>query len=447
MDAQRAWGSALLSLEDALPERPRAALEAALVAARGDLDAALAALATAESDAEAGSSGGEFGEGTAPLLPASGAAATPPPLAPADIADVCVFLISGARARLMRAVPPRHGRVLAHGLVLAERPSAAAARRLLPLLGREACLVVLNAATSELAQVVEVSAPRWVEDLLQGAPPHVAVSTLPGAGAADAAALAARGAPTRPVRGSPLLHGVVGARLADGAVVHSREELDAALARRRRKAGAGAASDSEEEDLDALMDALHLADQCSAEASPASVLALGAAPTALRAAAEGHASARRLHSDAAEAAAARGAAAAAAAAAGAAARHAGAAANARRGAAAAAFQANNAELLNTFTVDLHGLAVAAAISTLRKHLKHLGALRHPGGVLLRLVVGHGLHSAGGRPKLLPAVVVELGRHPLLFDTDEDNPGVVRVLLDAAYAGGAAGGAGGKARRK
>lgn len=109
--------------------------------------------------------------------------------------------------------------------------------------------------------------------------------------------------------------------------------------------------------------------------------------------------------------------------------HKAAASAARRRASASSFHANNAEILNTFKVDLHGLSVEDAIIVLDRHLKLLGRLQHPGGVLLRVVTGVGKHSSEGKAKILPAVVQHLAEGGHLFDTEECNPGVVRVLLD------------------
>ena len=65
---------------------------------------------------------------------------------------------------------------------------------------------------------------------------------------------------------------------------------------------------------------------------------------------------------------------------------------------------------------------------LERHYAHLSGLGHPGGVLLQIVTGVGKHSPAGRPVLLPAVVAWLSERRLLFDTEEHNTGVVRVLL-------------------
>jgi DNA-nicking Smr family endonuclease len=141
-----------------------------------------------------------------------------------------------------------------------------------------------------------------------------------------------------------------------------------------------------------------------------------------------HQAAQRVLSSASRAATAAGDAAAGAAHRRAAKAAAAAAAAARRAASAAAFRLHNASLLNTFVVDLHGCHVDEALLILERHVTHLSALRNP-AVLLRVVTGAGRHSREGRPVLLPAVVRWLSSRGLLCDTEEDNPGMIRVLLE------------------
>lgn len=103
---------------------------------------------------------------------------------------------------------------------------------------------------------------------------------------------------------------------------------------------------------------------------------------------------------------------------------------ARQRSSAAAFHAHNAAILNIFKLDLHGMHVKEAVTVLEKYVEGLGRLQHPGGVLLKVVTGFGRHSAiPGRAKVLPAVVEYLAEAGMLFDVEEENPGMVRVLLE------------------
>jgi Smr domain len=114
-------------------------------------------------------------------------------------------------------------------------------------------------------------------------------------------------------------------------------------------------------------------------------------------------------------------------------RHASAFLAARQRSSAAAFHAHNAAILNTFKLDLHGMHVKEAVTVLKKYIEGLGALQHPGGVLLKIVTGFGRHSTvPGRAKVLPAVVQYLAEVGVLFDVEEENPGMVRVLLEPQW---------------
>jgi F0F1-type ATP synthase membrane subunit b/b' len=111
-------------------------------------------------------------------------------------------------------------------------------------------------------------------------------------------------------------------------------------------------------------------------------------------------------------------------------RHAVAFQQARQRSSLAAFHAHNSSILNTFKLDLHGMYVTEAVNMLKRYVEGLGSLGHPGGVLLKVVTGFGQHSAiPGRAKVLPAVVEYLAESGVLFDVEEENPGMVRVLLE------------------
>lgn len=93
-----------------------------------------------------------------------------------------------------------------------------------------------------------------------------------------------------------------------------------------------------------------------------------------------------------------------------------------------AYFARNLHILNSFKIDLHGLHVREALYILRKYVNGLVSLHHPGGVLLKIITGCGSHSKEGTATLLPAVIKELSNRRYLFDIEEKNSGMIRVLL-------------------
>jgi len=108
---------------------------------------------------------------------------------------------------------------------------------------------------------------------------------------------------------------------------------------------------------------------------------------------------------------------------------------ARQRSSAAAFHAHNAATLNIFKLDLHGMHVKEAVTVLKKYVEGLGQLHHPGALLVKVVTGFGKHSAiPGRAKILPAVIEYLAEAGVLFDVEEENPGMVRVLLEHSRRG-------------
>ncbi len=111
-------------------------------------------------------------------------------------------------------------------------------------------------------------------------------------------------------------------------------------------------------------------------------------------------------------------------------RHSSASVRARQRSSRAAFHAHNSGILNTFKLDLHGMHVKEAVNKLKQYVEGLAGLQHPGGILLKVVTGFGQHSQiPGRAKVLPAVVEYLAEAGVLFDVEEENPGMVRVLLE------------------
>ncbi|KAI8993845.1 hypothetical protein BD414DRAFT_436080 [Trametes punicea] len=82
-------------------------------------------------------------------------------------------------------------------------------------------------------------------------------------------------------------------------------------------------------------------------------------------------------------------------------------------------------------VDLHGLYVKEAIQYTDKAIQEA---RARGDSKIRLIVGKGLHSAGGVAKLKPAIEELMQRHGLVAELDEHNSGVLIVNLDGQSTG-------------
>lgn len=95
---------------------------------------------------------------------------------------------------------------------------------------------------------------------------------------------------------------------------------------------------------------------------------------------------------------------------------------------ATAFVAFNAGIVNTHTLDLHGMHVDEAMQVLSNNLACLGALHTGGGVSLRVITGVGRHSLNGRAVIRSAVVRYLTDANYPFNLEPDNPGVVIVRI-------------------
>ncbi|MEW5299155.1 MAG: hypothetical protein WDW36_002197 [Sanguina aurantia] len=101
-----------------------------------------------------------------------------------------------------------------------------------------------------------------------------------------------------------------------------------------------------------------------------------------------------------------------------------------------AYEASNSDIVNTFTLDLHGMSADAALSKLGKHLLLLSDLKSEEGLLtLRVVTGKGLHSVDKVPVLRAQVIDELTLQKLRWNLDPRNEGVVCVHLGARQAAG------------
>lgn len=64
-----------------------------------------------------------------------------------------------------------------------------------------------------------------------------------------------------------------------------------------------------------------------------------------------------------------------------------------------AWRINNMSRTNSWAVDLHGLGVPHAIAKFEKQFRCLQGMDHPGGIVMHVCVGKGLHSEGNVPKI------------------------------------------------
>jgi len=327
-----------------------------------------------------------------------------------------VFLAASSQHRLLTHIPPKHSEISARHITLAFQPDISTCLEL-PL-GREVAVAVLGVAHNKRAQALAVSLPSWVPCFPETTPFHVTVSVAPGVSPKEAGELTQNaqrhrsreeGAIAEPVAAVRVLHGVIGVCMTDESIIYCKQELIDVLSA-EDKARVASIIGKEQRDLP--------------QPRPRKVQTpsfktlknrefLGVASAAAR---NGfspgdnmcgwqHAPVAKCHKRASGAA--------------------------RRQASAAAFRLHNAQILNTFKLDLHGMYVEESIAALDKYLCLLSLLQHPGGVLLQVVTGMGKNSPGGRARVLPAVVEHLAEGGYLFDLEEINPGMVRVLLESA----------------
>lgn len=101
----------------------------------------------------------------------------------------------------------------------------------------------------------------------------------------------------------------------------------------------------------------------------------------------------------------------------------------RQAASCEAYYENNSAILNVYKLDLHGLHVTDAIQVLEYHINYLHCINNPCSWLMKVVTGVGNHSASGVARIQPAVLDYLADSGYLFDVEDMNPGIVRILLD------------------
>ncbi|TFK75272.1 DUF1771-domain-containing protein [Pluteus cervinus] len=82
-------------------------------------------------------------------------------------------------------------------------------------------------------------------------------------------------------------------------------------------------------------------------------------------------------------------------------------------------------------IDLHGLYVKEAIAFTDQALVNA---KNNGSTELRIIVGKGLHSAGGAAKVKPAIAELMQKHRLRAQFDPHNAGVLIVQIGNGQAG-------------
>ncbi|KAJ7462234.1 hypothetical protein B0H11DRAFT_1735388, partial [Mycena galericulata] len=76
-------------------------------------------------------------------------------------------------------------------------------------------------------------------------------------------------------------------------------------------------------------------------------------------------------------------------------------------------------------IDVHGLFVPEAIKKVENSLE-AAILR--GDKELQVIVGRGLHSQDGRPKLRPAITMEMQKQSIPCQVHPRNPGVLILTV-------------------
>jgi hypothetical protein len=111
-----------------------------------------------------------------------------------------------------------------------------------------------------------------------------------------------------------------------------------------------------------------------------------------------------------------------------------------------AWSANNSNRTNTWDVDLHGLSVTKAVAKFASQFTCLRGMDHPGGVVMRVITGKGLHSEGNIPKIKngiqqflqeqAAAEQESSGKPwgVTWEVDPVNQGIINVHIPAEAAG-------------
>jgi len=114
-----------------------------------------------------------------------------------------------------------------------------------------------------------------------------------------------------------------------------------------------------------------------------------------------------------------------------------------------AWSANNSNRTNTWDVDLHGLSVTKAVAKFASQFTCLRGMDHPGGVVMRVITGKGLHSEGNIPKIKNGIQQFLQEQAaaeqessgnswgVTWEVDPVNQGIINVHIPADAAGQAA----------
>lgn len=92
----------------------------------------------------------------------------------------------------------------------------------------------------------------------------------------------------------------------------------------------------------------------------------------------------------------------------------------------AAFEKRNSRLTGQVPLDLHYMNAAEGIATLKRYVRHLAALEHPGGWCLQVVTGYG-KSLDNRGVLRTAVLEYLEEAGHVYKLGA-NPGALDISL-------------------
>ena len=112
-----------------------------------------------------------------------------------------------------------------------------------------------------------------------------------------------------------------------------------------------------------------------------------------------------------------------------------------------AWAANNSARTNAWEVDLHSLSVTKAVAKFASQFNCLRGMDHPGGVVMRVITGKGLHSEGNIPKIKLGIQQFLAEQAeaeqaanggapwgITWEVDPVNQGIINVHIPADGAG-------------
>lgn len=99
---------------------------------------------------------------------------------------------------------------------------------------------------------------------------------------------------------------------------------------------------------------------------------------------------------------------------------------ARRSTNEAAFAQRNTRMTGQVPLDLHYMNAVEGVATLKRYVRHLAALEHPGGWCVKVITGYG-KSLDQRAVLRAAVLEYLEEAGHVYRLN-DNPGSLEISL-------------------